>query len=199
MNEFGEIWVYLRTNPLMHLTLTLVAYQIGNWIYKKTNLNPLFNPVLIAIIIIVPILLISKTSYADYFQGAQFVHFLLGPATVALAIPLYQQFEKVKQSAFAISASILTGSITAMLSAIFIGKLLNSSTTALISLAPKSTTTPVCHGYHREIRWSPLTNSNLGDSHRYSRRYDWATYSKFSRNKKTKKQEVLQLEPPVMG
>ena len=161
MNEFGEIWVYLRTNPLMHLTLTLVAYQIGNWIYKKTNLNPLFNPVLIAIIIIVPVLLISKTSYADYFQGAQFVHFLLGPATVALAIPLYQQFEKVKQSAFAISASILTGSITAMLSAIFIGKLLNSSTTALISLAPKSTTTPVAMGITEKLGGLPSLTAIL--------------------------------------
>ncbi|MBO6550494.1 MAG: LrgB family protein, partial [Rhizobiales bacterium] len=113
MNEFSEIWVYLRTTPLMHLTLTLVAYQIGNWIYKKTNLNPLFNPVLIAMIIIVPILLFSKTNYSEYFQGAQFVHFLLGPATVALAIPLYQQFEKVKKSATAISISIFTGSLTA--------------------------------------------------------------------------------------
>lgn len=161
MNEFSEIWVYLRTTPLMHLTLTLVAYQIGNWIYKKTNLNPLFNPVLIAMIIIVPILLFSKTNYSEYFQGAQFVHFLLGPATVALAIPLYQQFEKVKKSATAISISIFTGSLTAMLSALLIGKMLNASNTTLISLAPKSTTTPIAMGITEQLGGLPSLTAIL--------------------------------------
>ena len=112
-------------------------------------------------IIIVPILLFSKTNYSEYFQGAQFVHFLLGPATVALAIPLYQQFEKVKKSATAISISIFTGSLTAMLSALIIGKLLNASNTTLISLAPKSTTTPIAMGITEQLGGLPSLTAIL--------------------------------------
>ena len=94
MSELRDIWVYLNASPLLHLTLTLLAFQFGSWIYRKGNLNPLLNPVLISVAIIVTILLVTKTDYQDYFSGAQFVHFLLGPATVALAIPLYRHFEK---------------------------------------------------------------------------------------------------------
>jgi len=101
-NNLQDIWVYLSASPLAHLTLTLVAFQIGFFIYKKGAMHPLLNPVLIAVILVVGFLLSSGTSYQDYFDGAQFVHFLLGPATVALAIPLYRQFERVKQSALAI-------------------------------------------------------------------------------------------------
>lgn len=146
MGELRDIWVYLSASPLLHLTLTLAAFQCGMWIYSKGNLNPMLNPVLLAVVIVVTILLATGTSYQDYFDGAQFVHFLLGPATVALAIPLYRQFDKVRRSALAIAASIVTGSITAILSALGIGYALGGSSDALISLAPKSVTAPVAMG-----------------------------------------------------
>ena len=88
MSEFREIWVYLSASPLLHLTLTLFAFQIGNFAYRKSGYNPVCNPVMLAVIILVCILGFTGTSYDTYFDGAQFVHFLLGPATVALAIPL---------------------------------------------------------------------------------------------------------------
>ena len=121
MRDLSNIWVYLSASPLLHLTLTLAAYQIGLAIYRRTKLNPLFNPVLVSVVLIVSVLLATSTRYETYFGGAQFVHFLLGPATVALDIPLYRQLELVRRSALALLVSIVAGSLTAAFSAMAIG------------------------------------------------------------------------------
>ena len=113
MRELRDIWVSLAASPLLHLTLTLAAYVAGSFVYRRGRLNPLLNPVLLAVLVIVAILVATGTPYQTYFDGAQFVHFLLGPATVALAIPLYRQFDKVRRSALAVLASIVAGSLTA--------------------------------------------------------------------------------------
>ena len=161
MTGFREIWVYLSATPLLHLTLTLVAFQVGSWIYTRGKLNPLLNPVLIAVVIVVAILTATGTEYGTYFDGAQFVHFLLGPATVALAVPLYRQFSRVRQSAVAILVSIVTGSATAMLSAIAIGTLMGAAPNVVLSLAPKSVTTPVAMGIAEQIGGLPSLTAVL--------------------------------------
>lgn len=161
MADLRDIWVYLSASPLLHLTLTLAAFQCGTWIYTKGNLNPLLNPVLIAVVVIVAVLLTTRTSYQDYFEGAQFVHFLLGPATVALAIPLFRQFDKVRGSAVAIIASITTGSMTAIVSALSVGFVLGASSDALISLAPKSVTAPVAMGISEQLGGLPSLTAVL--------------------------------------
>ncbi|MBL4613728.1 MAG: LrgB family protein [Magnetovibrio sp.] len=143
---FTQIWVYLSTTPLLGLTLTLVAYQAGMWIYTRANLNPLLNPVLIAVLLLVGLLMLTGTQYSTYFDGAQFVHFMLGPATVALAVPLYQQFKKVRGSFVTILVAILTGSLTAALSAIGVAWAMGVSRETLLSLAPKSVTAPIAMG-----------------------------------------------------
>jgi len=146
-----DIWVYLSASPLVHLTLTLVAFQIGAWAYRKGGYNPLLNPVLIAVLQLVAILNLTGTGYPEYFAGAQFVHFLLGPATVALAIPLYRQLERVRRSALALIVSILAGSLTAAGSAVGIAWALGGSRDTLISLAPKSVTAPVAMGVAEQL------------------------------------------------
>ena len=161
MSELRDIWVYLGASPLLYLTLTLVAFQAGAWVYAKGNMNPMLNPVLISILIIVAILLVTETDYQDYFDGAQFVHFLLGPATVALAIPLYRQIDKVRRSALAITVSILAGSLTASISAVGSGYLLDGSKDALISLAPKSVTAPVAMGISEQLGGLPSLTAVL--------------------------------------
>lgn len=161
MAELRDIWVYLSASPLLHLTLTLAAFQAGTWVYSKSNLNPLLNPVFIAVVIIVAVLLATRTDYYDYFEGAQFVHFLLGPATVALAIPLFRQFEKVRRSAIAIIASVVTGSVTAIASALGVGYVLGASSDALISLAPKSVTAPVAMGISEQLGGLPSLTAVL--------------------------------------
>jgi predicted murein hydrolase (TIGR00659 family) len=143
MHNLQQTWVYLSVSPLFHLTLTLLAFQLASWVFEKAGRNPLLNPVLGAVVLVVAVLMLTGTDYATYFEGAQFVHFLLGPATVALAVPLYRQLDKVRQSSLAILASVLTGSLTAALSAIFIAWLMGSSEEVLASLAPKSVTAPV--------------------------------------------------------
>lgn len=156
-----DIWVYLAASPLLSLTLTLAAYLAGFWIYQKGRFNPLLNPVLIAIIVIVTILTVTGTDYATYFEGAQFVHFLLGPATVALALPLYRQLERVKKSALAITVSLLSGSLTAVLSAVGISWALGASKETIISLAPKSVTTPVAMGISEQFGGLPSLTAVL--------------------------------------
>lgn len=156
-----SIWVYLAASPLLHLTLTLVAYQLGSWVYRRAGLHPLLNPVLIAVAALVLVLWATGTSYDTYFEGAQFVHFLLGPATVALAIPLYRQLETVKRSATAILASIVTGSLTASVSAVGIVWLLGGAQTTMISIAPKSVTAPIAMGISEQLGGLPSLTAVL--------------------------------------
>jgi predicted murein hydrolase (TIGR00659 family) len=156
-----DIWVYLAASPLLHLTLTLLAYQAGSWVYRRGRLNPLLNPVLLAVCLLVGALMLTGTSYPTYFEGAQFVHFLLGPATVALAIPLYRQFERVKRSAFAILTSIITGSLTASLSAVVLLRLFGGGWDTAISIAPKSVTAPVAMGISEQLGGLPSLTAVL--------------------------------------
>jgi predicted murein hydrolase (TIGR00659 family) len=155
MRELGQIWVYLSASPLLHLTLTLVVYQLASMLYRRAGMTPLLNPVMLSIIAIVAILAWTGTSYEVYFDGAQFVHFLLGPATVALAIPLYRQFDKVRRSAAALLVSITAGSAAATGTAVGIGWLLGGTREALASLAPKSVTTPVAMGIAAQLGGIP--------------------------------------------
>jgi predicted murein hydrolase (TIGR00659 family) len=161
VTDFQTIWVYLSARPLLHLTMTLVAFQAGMWCYAKARFNPLVNPVIIAVILIISMLYATKTKYETYFEGAQFVHFLLGPATVALAIPLYRHFEKVRSSALAVISSIIVGSLTAALSAIAVGWSLGASRETLASLAPKSVTTPVAMGISEQLGGLPSLTAVL--------------------------------------
>jgi len=155
------IWVYLAASPLLHLTLTLAAFQGANWLYRKAKMNPLLNPVMISVIVIVSILLATGTGYDSYFQGAQFVHFLLGPATVALAIPLYRQFEQVRRSAAAMAISLIAGSLTASLSAILISRLMGADRMSVLALAPKSVTAPVAMGIEAQLGGLPSLTAVL--------------------------------------
>ena len=150
-----EIWVYLSASPLLGLTLTLLAYQLAFWIYKRAGFHPLANPVLISVAILAGLLLITGTPYQTYFDGAQFIHFLLGPATVALAIPLHAQWPRLKAMAGPLTIALMVGSLTAALSAWGIGALLGGSRESLMSLAPKSVTTPIAMGVAERIGGLP--------------------------------------------
>ena len=156
-----EIWVYLAAHPLLNLTLTLAAYLVGDYLFRKSGQKAIFNPVLIAIAILVTILLVTGVSYDTYFEGAQFVHFLLGPATVALAVPLYRQFERVRQSGLAILLSLLGGSLAAILSATVIAWLLGAPQNVVASIAPKSATTPIAMGISEQLGGFPSLTAVL--------------------------------------
>tara|TARA_R110002020_G_scaffold5971_19_gene24678 strand:- start:5324 stop:6040 length:717 start_codon:yes stop_codon:yes gene_type:complete len=155
MADISDVWVYLSASPLLFLTLTLAAFQAGTWAYNRSGQKPFLNPVLTAVILVVGLLMLSGTSYETYFEGAQFVHFLLGPATVALAVPLYRQFDRVRRSAVALIASLICGSLTAIGSAVLLGWLLGATRETLMSLAPKSVTAPVAMGITEQLGGLP--------------------------------------------
>jgi predicted murein hydrolase (TIGR00659 family) len=157
----SELWVYLSASPLLGLTITLLAYQAAFWLYQRSGGNPLVNPVLIAVSMLVLVLWLTSTSYETYFSGAQFVHFLLGPATVALAIPLYTQIRRVRAMLLPVIVGLVAGSLTAVLSAVLIGRLFGASLSTQLSLAPKSVTTPIAMGVAERIGGIPSLTAVL--------------------------------------
>ena len=159
--QLGEVWVYLAASPLLGLTITLLAYQGAIFLHRRCGGHPLANPVLLAVAALVALLWLTGTSYQTYFDGAQFVHFLLGPATVALAIPLYAQFDRLKRMALPLLGALLVGSLTAALSAVAIGGLLGASRATQLSLAPKSVTTPIAMGIAERIGGLPSLTAVL--------------------------------------
>lgn len=152
---FFELWVYLAATPLAGLTLTLVMYSAGWWIYARCGMHPLANPVLIAVALIVTVLVVTNTSYKTYFDGAQFVHFLLGPAVVGLAVPLVREWRNVRRLAIPIAGALAVGSLVALVSAVGLAKLLGASTVTILSLAPKSVTAPIAMGIAEKLGGLP--------------------------------------------
>ncbi len=155
MSDLQDIWVYLAASPLLGLTVTLLAYQGGLWLYERSRRHPLLNPVLLAVLALVALLHLTGTDYRTYFEGAQFVHFLLGPATVALAIPLYRQIHALRRSLAAVLVAIVCGSLTAAASAVGIAWALGASREVLLSLAPKSVTSPIAMGIAEQLGGVP--------------------------------------------
>ena len=155
MREMVEIWSYLNESPLIWLSATLLAYVIGDWCATRAGRAPLVNPVLVAVLLLAAVLSLTGTSYATYFEGAQFVHFLLGPATVALAVPLWLNRATVRRAALPILASLLVGSSVALISALWIGRAFGLPSDLLATLAPKSTTAPVALGIAETLGGSP--------------------------------------------
>ncbi|MBU6491672.1 MAG: LrgB family protein [Burkholderiales bacterium] len=159
--RIAAIWVYLATTPLLGLTATLLAYLAAFAIYQRCRFNPLANPVAIAVALLVTVLTLTHTPYPTYFEGAQFVHFLLGPATVALAVPLYQQWPRLRRHAIPLLGGLLAGSLTAIVSGTGIAMLLGASRTTVLSIAPKSVTTPIAMGIADKIGGLPSLTAVL--------------------------------------
>lgn len=159
--HLGEIWVYLSTSPLLWLTATLLAYQLAHGIFRRCHGNPLTNPVLLTVLALSGLLTLTHTPYQRYFEGAQFVHFLLGPVTVALALPLYSQLRHIRENALPIAVALLAGSLTAILSAMFIAHWLGGSLVTVLSLAPKSVTTPIAMGIAERVGGLPSLTAVL--------------------------------------
>ncbi len=132
----------LLNNILFGIVLSLLAFEIGCFIYKKTKV-PFFNPLLIAIAIVIGVLLYFNIPIDTYNKGGQFINSFLGPATVILAVPLYKQLSLLKKHALPILVGVFVGSTVAILSVILLSKLLGLDAVLAKSLIPKSVTTPI--------------------------------------------------------
>ena len=153
-NPFS-LWVYLAQSPLLWLTVTLVIYAVTDAVSLRTRRHPLANPVLHAMWIVAAFLLLTGTPYTTYFAGAQFVHFLLGPATVALAVPLYQNRGIVLQAIVPMLAALIVGSITAIVSVVLLAEAFGLPQDVVLSLAPKSVTAGVAMGISESLHADP--------------------------------------------
>lgn len=155
MDKLFHLWAYLETTPLLGLAVTLLVWRVSSEIAGRMGGIALANPMLISVVILSVLLLATGTPYAAYFQGAQYVHFLLGPATVALALPMYANLRRIRRSARAILPALLAGSIVASASAMLIARMLGAPRTVVLSLAPKSVTTPIAMGIAEQIGGQP--------------------------------------------
>lgn len=145
------LWVYLARTPLLWLTVTILAYCLCDRISAALHRAPLANPVLMAMALVGLLVRGTGTPYATYFDGAQFIHFLLGPATVALGIPLYQNRHLVMRAIVPMACALVAGSMTAIVSAVLIARLLGASPTIVTSIAPKSVTAAVAMGISQRL------------------------------------------------
>ena len=150
-----RLWVYLQTTPLFWLTATLAAFLVADALAKAAGRRPIVNHVLIAIALIGGLLKLTGTDYQTYFKGAQFVHFLLGPATVALGVPIYANFALVRRNVWPLAAALLVGAIVAISSAVLVAKGLGAPRDVLISLAPKSITAGVAMAVSEALGGAP--------------------------------------------
>ena len=150
-----SLWVYLSRSPLLWLTVTLLVYAIADAVSLKTQRHPLANPVLHSIWVVALFLLLTGTSYSTYFAGAQFVHFLLGPATVALAVPLYENRKRVAASILPMLVALVVGSITAIVSVMVLASMFGLPRPVILSLAPKSVTAGVAMGISESLGADP--------------------------------------------
>lgn len=133
---------FLTSNMFFGIFISLVAYEIGKMIYKKTKL-PIFNPLLVAIVLVILFLKVFNIDFETYNQGGQFINMFLGPATVILAVPLYKQLSLLKKNFIPIIIGITAGCFISVLSIILLSKAFGLDNNIIISLLPKSVTTPI--------------------------------------------------------
>ena len=155
MPQFVELWVYLSATPLFGLTATLVVYVLAHAFYVRVQQAPWANPVLWTVLVIAGGLLSTGVSYPTYFAGAQFIHFLLGPAVVALAWPLWERRVELLRRWRLLLVAALAGGVAASGSALALGWAVGLPVDVVLSLAPKSVTAPVAMGIADKIGGIP--------------------------------------------
>lgn len=141
----------LVDSPLFAITLTLACFQSANWLYRRCHEFPLLHPTILGATLLAVILPQINLPYDRYFDGNEWLMFWLGPTTVALAVPLYQQLHLIRKMAQPILITCSCGAIFAAGSAVAMSYWLGASQTTLLSLTPKSVTTPIAISVANEI------------------------------------------------
>jgi predicted murein hydrolase (TIGR00659 family) len=155
MPKFVELWVYLSATPLFGLTATLVVYLLAQAGYAAAKQAPWANPVFWTVVVLATSLSLTGVPYPTYFAGAQFIHFLLGPAVVALGWPLWQRRADLQRRWGRLLLAALAGGAAASASAVGLGWAVGLPQEVLLSLAPKSVTAPVAMGIAESIGGIP--------------------------------------------
>jgi putative effector of murein hydrolase len=154
-HELLALLMPLAPAPLLWLAATLGAYAAARKLRCLSGGMPYANPVLLAIIFVAALVLVTGTSYKTYFAGAQFINFLLGPATVALAVPLARNLGHVRRSLRGVALALLAGCLTSIISGAGLVWLLGGSRLVAFSMAPKAVTTPIAMAVSQQIGGIP--------------------------------------------
>lgn len=155
IERISGLWPHLQSLPVFWLALTLGVFHLAVLLAKRTRGFPLANPVGLSILVLTLLLYFTRTPYTSYFAGGQWIHLLLAPATVALAVPLSQQKARIRSLLKPLLISLAAGSLVAIASSVGIGWLLGASPESLLSLAPKSATAPVAMGIVEKLGGIP--------------------------------------------
>ena len=150
----------LFTSKVFSITITLCVFYFAQKMYARWK-YALLNPVLLSILALIAFLKLTHVSYADYFEGGQIISFFLGPAVVALGVPLYLQLPEIKKRGKAILLAVLLGSAGGILAAAGIAAALGASRAVIISLAPKSATTPIAMGIVEKLGGIPALTAAI--------------------------------------
>ncbi len=159
MPRFVELWVYLSATPLFGLTATLAVYLVTQTVYSRLGGAPWANPVLWSVLLLAGGLLATGVDYPTYFAGAQFIHFLLGPAVVAMAWPLWLRRAELRARFGRLLLAALLGGAAACAAAVLLGRAVGLPSDVVLSLAPKSVTAPVAMGIAENIGGIPALSA----------------------------------------
>ena len=177
--------------PVTSVLLTWLAFEVGRWAQRRCRRSALMNPVLIAVALIIAVLEPCGISYETYMRGGGLIHFLLGPAAVALAVPIYDNIDRIRQGAVGILAGIAAGAMVACISAVA------CLLAGRIGRGGALHCTKIRHNPHRNRHqrrnwWSPTDDRRLRHHHRHHRCYgigaafrlDWRTRPGSSRSRR---------------
>lgn len=142
--------VFLNNSVFFGVFLSLAGYGVGLFMKRKFK-SALFNPLLIAIIIVIAVLKVTGIQYKDYNEGAKYISYLLTPATVCLSIPLYRQLSILKKNFKAVAAGIISGVLSSMGSVLAMSVLFGLTHQQYVTLLPKSITTAIGMGVSEEL------------------------------------------------
>lgn len=143
MSALRETWDWALASPVVWLLATLLAYRAGLWLRERTGGHPMAQPVLVAVVVLVALLLLTKVPYADFRADTELVAFWLGPATVAFAIPLHRSVGALRGMVAVMLLAVVVGVVVAVSSGYLLVSWLGGSEELATTMAPKTATTPV--------------------------------------------------------
>ena len=141
---------FLTSSVFMAVTISLLGYEMGSFLKRKTGLA-ILNPLLVAIMVVIILLLLFHVDYEVYEEGSEILSYLLTPATVALAVPLYRQMHLLKKNGVAICAGVLAGVVTSLASTLLIAVAFQMTHEEYVTFLPKSITTAIGMGMSEEM------------------------------------------------
>lgn len=151
----SEVVGYLRDSPITWIFLTLLAYRAGLWVRSRTHGHPLAQPVLIAAALLIGLLAVLGVDYDTYLRGGSLIHLVLGPATVALAVPLHRQAHHLREMALPLAVALPAGAVVSIGSAVLTVRALGGGPALENTIAPKAATTPVAIAIAEQIGGVP--------------------------------------------